>query len=179
MRSSRDKIENFRKKHQDISSRVQANQMAAGMSELTYYSAWYWSAIHVLLSIPAYRKSGAISNRLGLPTILVEQCLTRLQEIGLIEKKGHEWKVKQDHLHLQKNSALMPVHHTNWRLQAAAKAAMRDQDSLQYSVVTAVSAQDAQRLKNMLLEFIEKSRQVIAPSKEEELIYIGLDCFRV
>ena len=179
LRSCRARIEELRRRHQDISVRVAANRLGSGSDEVTYYSAWYWIAIHVLVSIPQYRKPQIICDRLNLPRILVDECLLRLEEMTLVERKGSEWIVTQNHLHLPKDSILTPTHHANWRLQSALKAAMREPDTLQYSVVTAVSREDVQRLKNMLLDFIEKSREVIRPSQEEEMIYIGLDCFRI
>ncbi|MBX9768293.1 MAG: DUF4423 domain-containing protein [Bdellovibrionales bacterium] len=153
--------------------------MGHGSDEVAYYSAWYWIAIHVLASIPKFQKSHAIAERLSLPKSLVEDCLERLEKMALVKCQGQVVQVTENHLHLSKDSVLISTHHSNWRLQAAMRSALREQDALQYSVVTAVSREDAQRLKNMLLDFIERSREVIGPSKEEEIIYIGLDCFRV
>lgn len=179
IRTCRTQIEELRRKHRDISSRVNASRIDYGSDEATYYSAWYYTAIHVLISISGYGSSKAICERLGLPKILVDECLGRLNKMGLIERKDHGWAVTRNHLHLSKDALSLNTHHTNWRIQATLKAALRDPDALQYSVVTAVSRNDAQKLRNMLLDFIENSRAIITPSPEEELIYIGLDCFKV
>lgn len=56
---------------------------------------------------------------------------------------------------------------------------MSDPDEIPYTMVQSMTVPAAEKIKQRLLEFIDESRKITGPSKEEELICITCDLFRV
>ncbi len=163
----------------DVSARVKGQKIEKKEDTTFYYSTWYYSAIHVLLSIPGFDSSDKIASRLSLPKDLVDRALSKLEAIGIVKQLGTAWSVMERNLHLDKTSPLIPYHHLNWRLAAADRSLRSSDEDLRYSVVLAISAEDYKRLKTLFLEAIARSREIINPSPEEELFYFGLDLYKV
>jgi uncharacterized protein (TIGR02147 family) len=173
------KIQALKQKHQSIAERVQAKIVPLGEKEMIYYSAWYWSAIHMSCTIPEFQTSAAIARRLRLDNVFVETCLRQLRDMQLVQEQNGRWRNTNADIHLPRESPMVGVLHSNWRQKAAAQAQMQDREALHYSAVQTLSRADYQKLKNLLLEFVQESRKIAAPSKEEEIIAVCLDCFRL
>jgi uncharacterized protein (TIGR02147 family) len=173
------KMQEIKQQQQDISSRVKGDRISEGKEELLYYSNWYWSAIHVIASIQKYKTAEGISQRLRLPLGLVESCLNSLNKMGFLKKVNGRWEVTQKNLHLPRESPLIGIHHVNWRQQSGVRAGQNDKSAFHYSVVHALSFEDYEKLKSMLLDFVEKTKKIVGPSTEEEIIYLGFDCFQL
>jgi uncharacterized protein (TIGR02147 family) len=174
------RLQDLRDKHSKISERVKSEQVNTQAEELVYYSAWFWSAIHVITSIPRYQSTAAIAQRLALPSEQVLHCLNILQNAGMVMRKGDRWQAQNKSYHLERESPLIGIHHTNWRQRALANAIQNTKsDSLHYSVVHSLSVDDFEKIKTMLLDFVEKSKKIVEASPEQELIAVCFDCFKV
>lgn len=174
-----EKIQHLRAKNSDISHRVESEAISKPEEELLYYSAWYWSAIHVLTSIPGFQTSTAISQRLGLPTSKIENCLAKLEEMGMVSGEKGKWQALNKSYHLASGSPLIGIHHSNWRNYCLQDLSKDKKDSLHYSVVHSLSEKDFELLKEMILTFISQSKKIVANSPEQEIVGIGIDCYRL
>lgn len=144
-----------------------------------YYSSWFYSAIHVILSLEEYKSPIKIAEYLRLPLKLVNETIFFLNESGLIESKQGEYHITKRRLHLQKDALSLQNHHINWRSQALQSVEKNLPDDFHYSSVFAISESDYFVVKEMLMKFVLSTRDVIGPSKEEAMFAMTLDLFRV
>ncbi|MFL5814717.1 MAG: TIGR02147 family protein [Bdellovibrionia bacterium] len=168
----------LRKSQEDLSKRVNRKSAPIAQDEVTYYSAWHWSAIHILVSIPEFQTVDAIARKLSLSTSIVESTLKRLEEYGFVKKESSRWKYDASERHISKNSPLSALHHANWRNRAVLDAQDPAQDSVHFTVVQTLSRADYQHLKQMLLDFIERTSRVAGPSNPEEMMCLSCDLFK-
>jgi uncharacterized protein (TIGR02147 family) len=144
-----------------------------------YYSAWFYSAIHVILSIEAYQDPQKIAERLNLPIELVVETIYFLEQVGLIQKSGHRYEVTKKRLHLGRESIFIQRHHINWRSQVLQSVEKNLSDDLHYSNTIAIAKSDFKKIKESFVNAIEEARNIIRPSKEEDVYTIALDVFRL
>ena len=147
--------------------------------ERLYYSSWQYSAIHILLSIPAFRKVENISKRLHLDEAEVLRYLGLLEEMGLVAREGGQWTNIPGGLYLPKRSPLSAFHHANWRQKAVLSSQLPYERPIHFTEVCSHSQADEETLRNILSDAIEKIRKTVKPSKEEVLSCFCLDFFPV
>lgn len=169
----------IRKARENLSERLKKPRFETQQTESLYYSAWFWSAMHVIVSIPEFQTTAAIANRLMLPVDFIHNALEKLEELGIVNRDGEKWKHGAADIHVPKNSPMVSVHHQNWRQRAVADSMLPMHDGVHYTAVYSISRTDFEKLKARMLEMIEYSRVLIGPSKEEELIAFTCDIFRV
>ncbi len=76
------------------------------------------------------------------------------------------------------DSPLIVLHHNNWRQRALLDAQeLGNTKSIHYSSVFTMSRKDFLRLHELSLQFLERGRQIIGPSKEEALYCVACDLF--
>lgn len=173
------KLKTMKKEQENLADRIQQPRLGNSNEEALYYSAWYWSAIHILTSIPGFTTPSKIAAALRLPMPLVEQALSQLAELGLIKKESGHWKFTSSSIHLPKNSAMISVHHSNWRQRAVVDAQDLQSDGLHYTVVQSLAAADLEKFKTKLLRLIEEYQRLAVPSAPEELVSFCCDFFKL
>lgn len=127
---------------------------------------------------PATRTVEALSARLKLRPEHVQRVLEDLRGIQLVENHGSAWRAVEKNIHIPKTSRFNGMNHNHWR-QKAVQNAFLQTDDIHYTSVCTPSRADVLKMKQMMLEFIDKGREVIAPSAEEELYCLNCDWFRV
>ena len=142
-----------------------------------YYSTWYYSAVHVILSIPDYQSPLKISEQLNIPLNLVNEAIDFLRQIGLIQWKKTQWVLTNKNYFLGRGSEFIQRHHINWRSQALQSVEKNLPEDMHYSNVFAISESDFLRIKEVLAQAIEQTRKIVGPSKEEALYAMTLDVF--
>jgi len=173
----KDEISDIKRRHQDLTERFR-DQKVTEATEL-YYSAWHYSAIHLLLTVPGHDTVKMIAGRLSLRPTLVEDCLKDLEKCGLAEKEGTRWKGLKNNLHLPNASLWANVHHSNWRQKAIFKLQERNEEGVRFTGIHAISEKDFERIKNLFLDAIERTRKLAGPSPEEDIFYVSVDAFRI
>ena len=167
-------------KHLLLKNRVKISETLSVEDQAAYYSKWHYSAIHIILTIPAYRTAQKIAEYLALPMSVVRETLDFLEQRGLIEQeRAGGYKVKGMFLYLDKKSVLMAQHHTNWRLQAVKSLTLERENDLHFSSCFSVSADDASKLRALLSKTIEESMDIVKPSKEEKICAFNVDFFEL
>jgi hypothetical protein len=136
-------------------------------------------AIHILITIGKFRAIDKIARRLGLPNSTIQESLEQLAKIGLAVKKDSEWHPTQNDIYLPKDSVLTTMNHSNWRARAVLDAYKREAGGIHYTAVHSLSRSDYEKIKEMILTFLDQTRAVVRPSPEEELACITLDWFVV
>ncbi|MGE3608620.1 MAG: TIGR02147 family protein [Bacteriovoracaceae bacterium] len=176
----KNELKELKKKNESISERTQRKYLTFEVFRANYFSSWIYTAIHFIVSCPNFQKIDAIATRFNVKKSVVKKCLQELEEQGLVEShKGEQWFFKSGNFHLEKNSPLVVLHHQNWRTRAIADAQDFSNDSIHFTSVCTLSEADAQKLKEMMLEFISNTNRVVGPSDNEECIAICCDLFKV
>lgn len=174
------RIKRLRSEHTDLTKRFSVNQIESGEKESMYYSSWHWAALHIIVTIPDLQTVPAISQRLQLPVAFVEFSLEKLKHLGFVKKDGPLWKLSIADVHISKNSPMIALHHNNWRQRAVVDAMLPQKEkSLHFTGVYSLSRADFEHLKGKMLDLVEHTRRVVAPSKEEELACVLCDIFLV
>lgn len=174
-----EQLTELKKTRFDLKKRLKETEEVSEKDQHRYYSAWFYSAIYVMLSIPAFQSTQLIARRLNLPEPLVAEVISFLEECGLIESKAGVYRVTKKRLHLQRESSFIQRHHINWRSQALQSAEKNLADDMHFSSVIALSVADYEKVKDVFLKAIEDARAIIRPSPEEEVMAITLDVFRL
>ena len=163
----------------NISRRFGASAFVENQDAVNYYAHWYMSAIHILVGIPNFRTASQISARLGLSFDVASEALARLEKMQLVESRGKSWFRTTESVHLSKNSPMNTVNHMNWRHRSVAAIQANRDDELHYTAIHSLGVKDADRIKKMLVECLDGTRAVVAPSPDEELVCLTCDFFRV
>lgn len=172
-------LSRLRQAHENISKRLAQPSLEIKDVQVSYYAAWYWSAIHIIVSIPHFQTVAKISRRLQLPESLVVHTLEELKKFGLVTSAKDKWIFSSTTLHLPKDSPLSALHLDQWRRQAVQAAQTPGADGVHYTTVQSLSRADFDRLKLIFLQSIDQFQQIALPSNEEELAGFNLDFFRV
>lgn len=154
--------------------------MAQGIQQedqVTYYSAWFYSAIHILVTIPAFQSVNAIAGKTGLSREQVQQALEFLTRTGLVMKQGDRYLPGSAQIHLDQKSTLTARSHANWRLRALGTLDTPKESDVHYTGVFSLSTKDAMKLKAIFLKHIEDVVGVVKASPEEQLSIFCLDFF--
>lgn len=144
-----------------------------------YYKTWYYSAVCIALTIEKLRTREALAKRLLLPNKKLLEVLEFLQSAGLIEQRGDQYFPTKRHLHLGNDSDLAAYHHTAWRVRTIQSLEQEGPRDLHYSTIVSLSEKDAQELKSLSVDFIDRLQKKVAPSPEETLRVLCLDFFEI
>jgi len=154
--------------------------MAQGITpedQVTYYSAWYYSAAHILVTIPNFQTKAVIAAKLGVTLEQTSEILEFLLRTGLVQQKGDRYLPGQAQIHLDQNSKLTSRSHANWRVRVLGALDSPKEADVHYTGVFSLSSADAMKLKAMILKQIEDVVAVVKSSKEEQLSTFCVDFF--
>ena len=172
-------LEDIRQRRQSISERVGQSDRLSEAEQVTYYSHWYFAAVHVLTSIPTLVSKADYARALGLSVATVSRALDFLVSAGLVLFENGGWRISSKRIHLEKNSPMIARHHANWRWQAIQSLEEPHHDDLHFSGVWTLGRQDIQKIREILLQAIERTEPVLRAAPEEVGYGIGIDFFRV
>jgi uncharacterized protein (TIGR02147 family) len=173
------KLAAIRKNRDNLNKRFVTAQSLESADCSIYYSAWYFSVIHIILTIPQFRNPRDIAERLQLPQELVLSVLKSLEKIGLAKLVNNQWRTTENNIHTGQQDMWARVQHGHWRQKSAVKIQEIDPQAVHYSGVHTLSKSDAIELRQEVLRFLEKSRKLIAPSPEEKIYFLGCDYYEV
>lgn len=162
-----------------LKNRLSFKKALSISDQATYYSAWYYAAIHLLLAIPGMNSKEALANYLSLTTKQVTGVIDFLVSCGLAQNKGGRLTIGSDSIHLGSDSPLISKHHTNWRMQAIRSLEQDRQSDLHYSSVITISAEHIPKIRDALIKVIEEIRKMARSPKEERLFCYAIDLFEI
>lgn len=175
----RDQLQEITALRQQIKGRVNIKEELSQNDQSRYYSRWYYSCIHVMISIPALTTKESIAEYLDLPMALVTEAIEFLALCGLIEDHKGKLSISKRHIHLGHNSENIEKHHMNWRTRAMLSLDRVRPGDLHYSVVFTLSREDSLKLRERLLQTIQENLKDVAPSKEEVVYCQSIDFFEL
>ena len=173
------RIEAIRRRRREIKERVVTTQSLSESDQLTYYSSWHFTAVHMCLMVPHLQERRSISTALQLPTDTVSSVLNFLTRTGLAEQRGDKFVCGPIRIHLPDSSPLVSKHHTNWRMRAVQSLDNRSHTDLHYSSVMTLSEVATERIRDLLLQTIQDSEPIIKDAKNEIVCALSLDLFQI
>lgn len=160
-----------------IHSRIHSQSELSVEAQMTYYSTWYFAAIHVICALPKLQTAPEIASYLKLDISLIKEVLIFLEKQGFIFKKNGTYQIGSTRIHLAKGSPSLPRHHSNWRMKAMAAVDQEKETDLHYSAVLGISKKDQKLFRERLLRLIEEFEPIIRESKEEVPVIWLMDLF--
>jgi len=159
-----------------LKDRLGVKQTLTKEDQIEFYSSWIYGAIHVMLTIPKFQRKESIAHHLNLPIKRVTEVLHFLKSVGLcVEKNNGRFDIGSTHLHLGADSPLISKFHTNWRIKAIQALEKNEpKDDLHYSSAITVSAEDAFKIKSLIVKHLEEIKKIIRESPAE-----GVHCFNI
>lgn len=174
-----DELNSIKKKRSEVKERIGVRTVLSAEDQMTYYSAWYYSAIHVLSAFPEFKSVEAMSDRLKLEMPTVKKAVRFLESRGFIKKSDTGYNIGATRIHLAQGSPMLARHHANWRMRAIEKVDHEKAQDLHYSAVLGISKKDVKIFKESLLELLQKFESVIEKSEVEEPVGLLLDLFSI
>ena len=162
---------------QTLKNRFATETMPNREVQTIYFSSWYYSGIHLLLSSVPVFSSSKIAQRLGLPQDVVAEVIYWLEQNGFGYIENSKWVGTPINIHFPSDSHLIKKHHTHWRLKALQSIELNKLDELHYSTCFTLSNKDWVKIKEILIKSIEQTKNTIKSSGDEKLYSIGIDCF--
>jgi uncharacterized protein (TIGR02147 family) len=155
---------------------VKRDQVLSEEENAIFYSNWYYSAMAVLSSLPGLNNSTALSARSGLSKQKTNQVISFLVKSGLCIEKNGKIEPGPNSTHLEAGSPFISRHHGNWRIKAMEKHPNLDHESeMAYSSPMSLSKQDAEQIREMIVDFVKKVNKIRDPSPCEEAYFLNID----
>jgi uncharacterized protein (TIGR02147 family) len=171
------KMEHLQSQKENLTERLKRPALAVTEKQAFYFSNWIWTAVHVLVSIPAYQNASALAERLGMTEKKVLGFLQQLEGAGFVTRSGGVWKHASGELHLSKHNPFVVAHHNHWRQQAVLDAQNTESKGIHFTGVYALSKRDLEILRDKMLKLLDEITQTVTPSPEEEVACINCDFF--
>ena len=162
-----------------MKNRLHFEKSLSREDQITYYSQWYYTAIHIALAVPRLHTKEALARAFTLPVSKVSQVLEFLITRGLAQEEKGRYSIGSVRFHLENDSPMISKHHANWRVKAIQSLERDDRSELHYSSAITIAESDVPKVREALIKAIESVREIISPSKDETVYCYALDLFRL
>ena len=173
----RQRMDQLVENHQRIYSKIENFERLDDLSKATFYSSWKFAVVHVLISVPHAQQLDFIKEKTRLSEKEILSIMDFLKKVGLIEKKAGRWVATKRRIHLSPEEALIGTHHKNFRSLTLNELEDSKRNSLHYSSAMALSREDILKVKQVLLETIAKTENILTPSPEEAVHIFCIDFY--
>ena len=82
-------------------------------------------------------------------------------------------------VHLPRHSLFNSLNHQNWRMRAVFDAQQLSSQAIHYTAVQTVSVSDYEKIKDLLLKFVDQQRKIVTQSADEDLAVFCCDWFKI
>jgi uncharacterized protein (TIGR02147 family) len=165
--------------YREIKKRIRISGQISELDQAVYYSSWHYQAVHSALALPELRSPSSIAKRFGFSVERTNQILTFLLERGLITETRGQYQTSDKQIHLPRTSPLISKLHSNWRSQTLQSLMDMKPDDFHYSGLVTLSVEDMKRVREIILNALESSVEVIRPSKEEKVCVLTMDFYEL
>ena len=171
------KIELAQAQSKKIGRRVQKDAELSDDLKAIYYSSWIFTAVRNLVALGEFKDAQSIARRLNLPLSSITRALQFLLENRLcIEQKGL-LLVGPTYTHVDSDSPYVNKHRQNWRLRGFTMMEQKNESDIFYTSPMSVSHADAEKVRSMILNYIQEILAVMRPSPSEKVCCLNIDWF--
>lgn len=174
------RLSELKQKQNHLARRLKSEEWSSPLEkQTTYYSTWFYAAIHMATGISELQTVKNIAHKLKIPEPVVESALNFLSETDLVHKVQGRWIRSEHAMHLSKDSNLNLVNQVHWRNKSMAAMQNQISTNIHYSGVFTLSEKDFEKLKEMCIRFLEQKRKIVMSSKDEKLTAMCVDFFEL
>lgn len=171
-------LKKIREKRDSIDARIRIQTNLSVEEQMTYYSVWYYCAIHILSSLPSIKTVEDISEYLKLDLLTVKEAMHFLKEKGFVTESDGKLQIGSRRIHLKKGNSMLPRHHANWRMKAIAALDSDKKDELHYTAVLGIAKKDYNLFREKMMNLVAEFEPIITKSPEEVQVVMLLDLFQ-
>jgi len=172
-------IEKLRVQSLKLSARLPTETQLTEEARAIFYSNWYYSGVRLLTSIQAYQSVDRIAEYFGISKSKTGKILDFLLRNGLCVLDEGNIKMGPRQTHLEAESPLVQRHHTNWRLKAMQRYENLTESELCYSGPMSIAEKDFFKIREMISQLIQDATKIATTSREETLVCLNVDWFKV
>lgn len=172
-------IQTLKDRALNLSERLQAAKTLDDKDQAIFYSAWYFSAIHLLCAVSEFKSPNAIAEAIDLPLPTVARTLDFLVSRGLLVEERSVYRIGQTRTYVSRDSHFVAKHHLNWRLKSLEQLDYVPEDELVFTHAIAISERDFARIREEIVRFLETYKTIGEPSPSEKICFLTIDWRRL
>ena len=169
------KLSAIKERSQNLRERLETKNTLDDSDRAVYYSTWIYAAIRLLTSIPHFQTREALAERLGMHISRVNQILEFLLSRGLCQEEDGRIFYGDTKTYIGQESLLVSRHHSNWRLKALERIDRVDPQELAYTNPVVLAEKDIAKVREEIVQLIERVHKITAPSPCEKLFCFNID----
>jgi uncharacterized protein (TIGR02147 family) len=162
-----------------LKAKLKIDESMSPSDQMKYYSTWVFSAVHMALTLQNINRIEDIAEKIGTSVNQVHDALDFLKKKGFVSELKGVFQVRKSMWHLDRDSAALLNHHSNWRHRAIVSFPHEKDGDLHYSAAVTLSKNDRVKVREIFANAIKQSVEVIAPSKEEKICGVCVDFFEL
>lgn len=164
----------------NLKDRLKASSELKKEHYYQFFSHWHYTVIVLLTALDKYQTAAQISEHLQLPLLQLRPMLDFLMEIGILQETKGKIKIKNLNIFVGQDSESVRRHHQNFRFKSQQFLDNADlSKNLFFTNPAVVSKEDAELIREKLIQFIEQYRKIAVPSPSEELYCLNIDWFKM
>ncbi|MGE3261996.1 MAG: TIGR02147 family protein [Bacteriovoracia bacterium] len=169
--------EECRLRGQAIKNRIKHEQLT-DEDKAVFYSSWYFIATWLAAPIAEFSSVSALSKHFNIPEEVLADVLRFLLDKGLLIKKSKGFDFGTNVVHVPHDSPFVVKHHMNWRMKSMQSMDRRNEENLHYTAPLSLSADLAKKIREEIVQFIQKQTKKVADSPSEKLVCLNIDWFQ-
>ncbi len=171
-------IKRLRDDHDQLKNRITIERMLTETEQAKYYSAWYFSAIHVAVSLEFLKTPQDLATALGLPLSTVNLSLEFLSQIGVLVIESGKYSQGAKSLFLTKDSPFFGKHQSNWKIKSIQSLDYLEEKDFHYTGIITCSKADAVKIRDLMFQIVQNILEIVKPSKDETALAYTIDLFK-
>lgn len=173
------KVNEVRSRALNLTHRLDTKNQLSESDRAFYYSSWLYPMIRLLTAIERFQTIESLAQELGLPLNKIRSALDFLISRGLCLEENHKIKYGPIPTYVEASSPLVIRHHLNWRQRTQERfEQIRDQD-LVFTFPGVLSENDANQIREKLIQVIEEIKKISDPSPSDELYVLNIDWMKL
>ena len=172
------RIDNLRKKFEEVSSRVTVKKKLNETDLALYYSDWSYMACWLLCGLDDVKNRSDIVTRLKISMKRVNDICDFLIKVGLIIEEG-ELSMGNARTHIGREHPLVSKHHINWRLKSIEYSDKVKATDLSFTAPLSISRKNYSKVKEILLNSIEKVSDTVDESDPDTIAFLNIDFIEI
>lgn len=163
-----------------IIERVNFKRTLNEVEQSIFYSSWLYSVIRLYCSTDKKGKTlNEVKSYFKLSNEEAESKLNFLVDTHLCQFDGTHYLMGIASTHLPQSSPHVNKHHTNWRIKAVQNYDYMKKNDLSYTSPISLSRTDYDKIRELILQLVKQTTDIVAPSPEEMVACLNIDLFEI
>jgi uncharacterized protein (TIGR02147 family) len=169
------KLVQLREKSQNLSTRLEHENVLSEKDQAEFYSSWIYSAVRLFCGIGAGKRLDDVCQEFHIERERAIRILNFLLSAGLVKLENNLYKMGPSRTRMEKTSSYVSRHHTNWRIKAIERSQNLKENELMFTGPMTISQKDFQILRDKMIGLIQEVSDQVKDSNSEILACFNLD----